>query len=128
MSSNYLTVNPHSSPMWTRNILVFAKQTQKRPPHIVQQPPISPSHYKFFAAGLSHEIFGPIGKDKEAAWCGLISRSGVEDIFANSVPQSVLQGCCSIYDTMCAVGSWMHFSSLQIHFLRCNLSPSSCYF
>ncbi|KAF8587864.1 hypothetical protein K439DRAFT_1630317, partial [Ramaria rubella] len=64
---------------------------KKRPSLALKQlPSVSPNHYEFFAAGLSHEIFRPIRSDKEATWRGLAPRSGVEDIFAQSVPQSVL--------------------------------------
>jgi len=63
----------------------------ERPTREAKQPPsISPEHFEFFAAGMSHEVFGPVQKRQEAIWRNLVSRSGVEDIYAPGTNDSIL--------------------------------------
>jgi hypothetical protein len=74
----------------------------------------SPPQFALFARGLSHETFQPIQEGNEATWRELVSRSGVEDIYSNHGPSTVLDTVRRM--TPCAQsdpGHWAAFFPLD---------------
>lgn len=49
-----------------------------------------PQRFEIFAAGLSHEIFGPIREKDEGLWGDLVCRSGVEDVLKPGKDEAAL--------------------------------------
>ncbi|KAF8508554.1 hypothetical protein JB92DRAFT_2952479 [Gautieria morchelliformis] len=50
--------------------------------------PLSQQHFRFFAAGMSHEVFRPIQEEDEGVWRELLSCSDVADIYSRGAHES----------------------------------------